>query len=653
MILRLNAMRQLGLVAALATLTSLSMAAGRLTAVQIPAEQGDQETVVLSLTGNPSEVTSLPFPEARQGVLVLKQTELAVDQKLWKPQGTLLQALSLKPLEGPDGTQSVQVTLDLGTGVTFKADTKPGKVSITLTRPRPAAQADAADSAPIELSNAELASNASTLPTLPVAGHGQDATDSKAVLRGFKYYTPETMEKSAPVTPEEKEQLLTEEIFRQRVSLDFKDAELQNVIRLLASKTNLNIILTKDQVKGTVTLKLTNVPLGTALSAILKSNNLAYLVEQGGIVRIVPLSQVRTEKVETRTEYLPVNWITASNLVVTLKPFLSTEGKIQADVDSNGILVTDVPERVALIAKLIERIDLPEKQVMIEARLVDLTDAAQRDLGINWQWYRNAAEVFTDAGTADQERLIFADDVMSKGNPVESVNSGNFIRSGGNSIDIFGNTYLLDVALTALEERNLATVLANPKIVTLNNLMARIEIKKQNPYISATQTSQNSFGTVSFKETGVILEVVPNVTNNGYVRMTLKPEQKVRKGDFQGLSASPVPIIDERSVESSVIVKDEETVVLGGLRQIDNSNSESGIPFLMRIPVLGWFFKNSKTNLEKTELVLFVTPHIVKDPTLSSRELRQYEQIDYNWDLPDYFYDETTLRETPPAGTQQ
>ena len=179
MILRLNAMRQLGLVAVMATLTCLSMAAGRLTAVQIPAEQGDQETVVLSLTGNPSEVTSLPFPEARQGVLVLKQTELAVDQKLWKPQGTLLQALSLKPLEGPDGTQSVQVTLDLGTGVTFKADTKPGKVTITMTRPRPATQANAVDSTPLELSNAELAGAPATLP---VAGHGQDS-ESPAVLR--------------------------------------------------------------------------------------------------------------------------------------------------------------------------------------------------------------------------------------------------------------------------------------------------------------------------------------------------------------------------------------------------------------------------------------------------------------------------------------
>jgi type IV pilus secretin PilQ/predicted competence protein len=636
--LRLNAMRQLGLVAALLTLTCVALASSRLTAVEMSKDQGDSLTVVLNLQGETPEVTTLRFPEARQAVVVLKGTLLDMDQRSWKDPGAPVKAMVVRSLTGTGGEPSVQVTLDLVAGAGVDVQSADGQVAIAV-KPSQQAKADPVSSdRPILLSNADLLSDN------PQFGHGQDA--GKQVMQGFQgYYTPEDVPETGPRTQEERELLLAEEIFQQRVTLDFKDAELQNVIRLLAAKTNLNIIMSKDVVRGTITLKLTNVPLGVALDAILKTNGLAFIVERGGIVRIVPISEVRTDKVVTRTEYFPVNWVTAGNLAKTLQPFLSNEGTIQADMDSNGIIVTDVPERVEQISRLIERIDLPEKQVMIEARLVDLTDAAERSLGINWQIYKD------QPGTAEDPLL--STDIITKGTDPTILDTGtNWIASRTNSFSIFGEDYLLDVALNALEKRNEAAVLANPKVITLNNLMARIEIIRELPYISAQQTGENAIGTVEFKETGVILEVTPNITNNGYVRMSLKPEQKVRKDDFELGTDRFVPVVDERLVESSVIVKDEETVVLGGLRQIDNLVSEEGWPFLMRIPVLGWFFKNERTLMEKTELVLFVTPHIVKDPTLSAEELRQYEQIDYNWDLPDYFYDETRLRETAPVEEQ-
>jgi type II secretory pathway component HofQ len=145
----------------------------------------------------------------------------------------------------------------------------------------------------------------------------------------------------------------------------------------------------------------------------------------------------------------------------------------------------------------------------------------------------------------------------------------------------------------------------------------------------------------------VILEVVPNITNNGYVRMTLAPEQKVRKGDAGGFGQTSIPIVDERKVESNVIVKDEETVVLGGLRQLDNSISEKGVPWLMRGARARIPFPLHRNRFRENRLILFITPHIIKDPTLSPEELRKYELVDYNWDLPDYFYDETRLRDQP------
>jgi type IV pilus assembly protein PilQ len=468
---------------------------------------------------------------------------------------------------------------------------------------------------------------------------GQDPAPD--VLKGFLFYTPQAIPKAAPTTEEEREELLSQEIFQRRVWLNYKDEDLQNVIRSLAHHANLNIILTKDQVRGTVTLKLTNVRLGVALDAILKTNNLAYIVEQGGIVRIVPLSQVRTEKIELRTEYIPINWVKAANVANTLKPFLSEKGNMKSDDDANGLIITDTPEKVTQLSKLIEKMDVPEKQVMIEARLVDMSEEAQRNMGIDWTLRRVTG--FDGSGNP-----VYGDQISIQ----ESSRARNTISTSGNTLGFFGNDYDLGATLDFFEQRSLATVLANPRVVTLNNITAKINIKRMIPYISAQQTGQNQIGTVEFKETGVILEVTPNVTNNGYVRMTLKPEQKVRKGDFPSAQGF-IPIVDERTVESNVIIKDEESVALGGLRQIENSTAESGVPWLLRIPVLGWFFKQEKTTHSKTELILFVTPHIVKDPSLTPAELQWYEKIDYNWDLPDYFYDEIKLRSAPPQAKSE
>lgn len=641
---RPSAMQRLGLAAVFTCWTLLSLAAQRITSVELPQNAEAPATVVLKVTGGTPEVSILRFPEACQGVVMVHKADLGIEPKVWSsPSARLLKGVALRRVEsaGTQAAGSVQITLDLARGADFTVKTAENEVRIDV---QPAAAAAAVPSSTgsqvISISDNDLASmqlaDSVTVASQPA---GQDPAPD--VLKGFQFYTPEAITKAGPITEEEREELLSQQIFQQRVSLDFKDAELQNVIRGLALKTNLNIILTKDQVRGTVTLKLTNVRLGVALDAILKTNNLAYIVEQGGIVRIVPLSQVRTEKVELRTEYIPINWVKAANIANTLKPFLSEKGNMKSDDDANGLIITDIPEKVTQLSKLIEKMDVPEKQVMIEARLVDMTEEAQRNMGIDWTLKRVTG--FDGSGNP-----LYADQINIK----EGSSGRNSISTSGNNLGFFGNDYDLGATLDFLEQRSLATVLANPRVVTLNNITAKIDIKRQIPYISAQQTGQNQIGTVEFKETGVILEVTPNITNNGYVRMTLKPEQKVRKGEFASAQGF-IPIVDERVVESNVIIKDEESVALGGLRQVENSAGESGVPWLLRVPVLGWFFKQEKTTHSKTELILFVTPHIVKDPSLTPAELQWYERIDYNWDLPDYFYDEIKLRSAPPQAKSE
>ncbi|MCC5875361.1 MAG: hypothetical protein JJU11_03980, partial [Candidatus Sumerlaeia bacterium] len=169
------------------------------------------------------------------------------------------------------------------------------------------------------------------------------------------------------------------------------------------------------------------------------------------------------------------------------------------------------------------------------------------------------------------------------------------------------------------------------------------EIQRQIPYVSAVNTDQGSVGTVEFKEVGTTVEVTPRITNNGYVIMQVKPSQIIDTGDRpQG-----VPITDERRVDASVIVKDETTIALGGLRQFESTSSEAGVPYLLRVPVISWLFKNQSNAQNRTELYLFVTPHIVKDPTPTLYQQSLYDKLDHNWDLPDYFFDDVVARRAP------
>jgi len=633
-------------------LASACLAAPRLMGADFERVRDHEELLTLRFAGGPAELNVLRFPDAGMGVVVFRGAELCAPEGRKDLGGQWLKSVSLRSVEGPDGAPAAQATLELARGARFEVGQAQDVVQVRVLPAEMAAAAQAsasqADQAPELITNEDLKEFESADSQVQmVQDYGQDTGKSAGVLQGFgNAYVPEKIAKAAPASEaSQEEDLLKQTIFERRVSLDFKDADLQNVIRSLAKRAGINLILTRNQVKGIVTLQLTNVRLGHAMDAILKTNSLAYIIEPGGIVRIVPLSQVKTETIEIKTEYIPINWVNAQNVQKTLSAFISDKGQLRADQDANGIIITDVPAKVEQISALIERMDQPEKQVMIEARLVDLTEQARRDLGIVWGLTRIVP------GTGNVDSLAVG--APTAGSPKA------IMKSQGNSMRLFGADYNLDAQLEFLETRRLGKVLANPRVITLNNLAAKIEIKQQIPYVSAQQTAQSSVATISFKETGVILDVTPNITNHGYVRMELKPEQKVKTGSAvasailgnaaQIGTVNEVPIIDERKVESNVIVKDEETVILGGLRQLDNTNSEEGTPWLMHVPVIGHLFKSTNDEMRKTELVLFITPHIVKDPTLTAAELRQYEMIDYNWDLPGYFYDETYLRNLPKA----
>lgn len=464
--------------------------------------------------------------------------------------------------------------------------------------------------------------------------------------------------------------IFTEDVFNTPVTLNFKDTELQDVLRLISVQWGLNIIMSKKQVTGNVTLHLTDVPLGVALESILKTNALAMVKERGGIVRIVPISEVRTTKVETRTIFVQLNWVTAEDLAKTLKPFLSREGSVAAAKQSNALIITDTPPNLESLQELIVKIDVPEKQVMIEARLVDMSLDALRELGVNWNMFKpdesGASSAFIQRGknvfkdddgnivgpdlATDIETLLWTEPIDQISSLLDTPSAGTkgSLINFGRKLHFFGNDWDLSMQLNALEERDMIEVLASPMISTLNNMPAKILIKEEIPY---AETEKSELGIpvgveIKFKEASTELIVTPYITNNDFVRMTLEAKHMIfRKRVIVGTQedATDVPIIDERSAVTNVIVKDEQTVVLGGLRELNRKNMNARIPWLGKIPILGWLFKSKINEDRKLEMILFVTPHIIKDPTLSPYEQNLHDQIDLQWHLPDKYNEEVDL----------
>ena len=447
---------------------------------------------------------------------------------------------------------------------------------------------------------------------------------------------------------EEMRTILGDEVFDRRVNITTPpDTDVAEVVRLLAERANLNFIYGEGVIRGKVTLNLRDVPLGIALQGLLSSQDLAIVREGDNVMRIAPRKEVRPGSVDTRTIYIKLNWVRASELIATLAGVAGSGGggQLKAHNESNTIIITDSAPNVALLRDLVAQLDVPEKQVMIEARMAELLLSKRRSLGSQL-----ALENVDGSGNSVRPGILGGN--LDK--PVDTLFSslagapGSPQLSFGGVVSILGTDIDLAATLDGLENNQLAHTLANPRVITLNNQEAMIDIQREVPYIEAQQgvTQGAIAGTVKFKDVGVKLTVKPSITNNGYVRMNLKPEQRILAGLFTppGSTATgqgAIPIVNRRVAETNVIVKDEDTVVLGGLRSIDASDAKSQMPWIGQAPVLGWFFKNDLKNMDKNDLMLFVTPHIVKAPILAPAETYNYSRIDAHWDLPDFFFDDS------------
>jgi len=429
-------------------------------------------------------------------------------------------------------------------------------------------------------------------------------------------------------------QVLTpvEQKMQKLVSVDFRNTPMEDVIRILAQQADIDIVKSPS-VTGNVTATLTNVPLGEALSNILAAHGYAYVADQH-LIRVVTRAEVGEQLEALVSKVYQITYADVKDVENAIKKFLSPRGQISANPGTNNIIVTDTESKIKAIDTFILEIDRMTPQVLVEARIYDITSTENFDLGIAWQAGTNTQfDSTTGAPTGDVNPFNVSKFASSAG---KANSASGTIRFGW-----INEHYDIEAMIKAQKENIEAKLLANPRVLVLDNETANIEIVHEIPYQQLNQgLSTNQFGTIEFKEVGVKLKVTPHITREGMVRLNLRPEFSVQAEDVtvgstlgvtgEGSSLPyKVPSIDKRTANTTLLVKDTQTVVLGGLRKKDVSKQVDKIPLLGDIPAIGWLFKFTAEKTIFSEIVVFVTPRIISKPLMTEDmtcpEKRAYE----------------------------
>jgi type IV pilus assembly protein PilQ len=397
-----------------------------------------------------------------------------------------------------------------------------------------------------------------------------------------------------------------------RVSLDFKDADIANILRLIAEVSDLNVIAGQE-VTGKVTIRLVDVPWDQALDVILLTKGLGF-VRIGNILRIAPVETLKMEsearlqdrrsreKLEDLVVKLqPVNFAKASDLGKLVKRLLSSRGSVNVDDRTNTLIIKDIPSVIHEATALVKAVDTQTPQVLIEAKIVEATLNFSRGLGVLWGVGWDSPQ---DAADTIQPNLL----------PGLGLQQNNFLTANpiGNPTGLlnFGILGLddklqLDMQLQAGEENRQGKVISSPRVVTLDNKQAVI---KQGVAIKFTEVTSDKINT-SFVDAVLELKVTPHITANRSIIMKLgvsknSPNLSTATGDVVG--------INKNETKTEAILRDGETMVLGGIYVVDNGHGSTKVPFLADIPGLGVFFRNNEVKDERRELLVFVTPRIVQ-----------------------------------------
>jgi len=384
------------------------------------------------------------------------------------------------------------------------------------------------------------------------------------------------------------------------VTLDYKDAELSSVLRALSYSYGLNLVATKD-IKGKVTVALRDITVDEALNAVLKVNGYTF-TRKGNLIYITPGPGL--EGIDVVTVAIPLKYLTASETSELLQKAISSKGDIRINEATNSLVITDFPASVEKVKTVLKDIDVAPVQVLIEAKLVDITEKDYQNFGVTYTLdYKPAGDIkgLFDRKTGYQEELAGSQTMAGP----SSTLSGGQLKITTLTFKGLSGTVTLD----ALIQDQKAHLLASPSIATLSGKEARIIIGERYPYKEKTQTTTGTTETTKFVDIGTTLRVTPQVSPDGYITMYVHPEVSSLTS-----SLDAGPRIATREADATIRVRDGETIIIGGLIKRQDDRVKGRIPIIGHIPILGWFFTKASSDLTSTELVVFITPRIIRTP---------------------------------------
>ena len=408
------------------------------------------------------------------------------------------------------------------------------------------------------------------------------------------------------------------------ISIELRDVDLSDVLRALGQEHGINIII-DEKVTGKVTVSLRNVPLWDAIDSILKGKGFVY-IKDGNVVSVIPSGADEDLMTYTAT----VKYANAKDLEPVITKVLSKRGSIASDLKSNMIVIRDIPSAIERVTQLLKQVDVKTRQIMIEAKIVEVSTNAREELGIQWGgMYRSGADAWIHGGGSTSQTAA----VPSTGTGITSATGSGAapltggIGAGGSGfnvnmpadligrqaggaigIGILASKFALDLQISALELQGNAKTLSSPKVMVLDNQEAYIKsgIGILIP-TSTTTAGTTTTASVTEKEALLQLKVTPRVINDDQISLKILTSRD--SFDFSR-SVLGTPPKNTRETQTNLIVKNGETIVIGGIYTEEGSDSEAGVPLLSKIPLLGWLFKKETKTKDKTELLIFITPYI-------------------------------------------
>jgi len=459
---------------------------------------------------------------------------------------------------------------------------------------------------------------------------GGKKIEAKSAARG-------TVSTDAGQVASPKEEIPTEgkKYIGQKLSLDFKDADIKNVFRLLAEVSGKNIVVT-DDVNRKVTLRLVEVPWDQAMDLIISTNGLGK-DEMGSVIRISTTARLEADRVQQKkteraredaeplqTVYFNINYAKVKDLESKVKTLLTKrpDAALVIDERSNTMMVRDIKQSVDDVSALIAKLDTRTPQVLIESNLIETTPSFARALGLRFRFSTPGGTTISNAAGAPEPYTAFTP--LFPNTPIGLGGSVSVIQNA------VGGIRDLASSLEAAEREGNIRIMSRPSVVTLNNVASTIRSERILRILLpastniATGTGSSAAGAAVATErvpVGIILTVTPQVSSDGYVLMNINVKSSTLGAQSQG---SVIPDELNREAVANVLVKDGETIVLGGILKDTSQDSESGVPYLKDIPVLGWLFKNQRVQKDFEELMVFITPRLT---SAGSENLPAAEQL--------------------------